>query len=436
MMSDPAPETQTYRADKAAAIFLGLAVITVAFGPALLAVWLGLASILVFYRLGRVGAWTVILPDLGKPLGLALVATFAWWLLCSVLSIDPGKAASTWARTVGLVFLGYCLTIFLSRRVALIDLSLKTILCIALPVMAYIISVGFFDEGLIRFVEMLRGKPVAPDVYFKPFQSVTACLLPVFLWTAWRLSGLWRWVAVVMVVLGAFVLHGGAAQLSRSAVGGLAIASAFCFGLWLLSYLPVIARRAIVMATLASVIVGSIWFFDHLPRPPMNDRDFRAVSVPLPDPHRQVIWGFAADEIAKRPLFGTGMNTINLTPGAKQIHHPYVVSTNSAGDEVRVYFDLEYMPGHPHNWVLEVATENGLPGLGLMLVTVILLSARLVRSAYNRNAGAWTALAVTAVFLAGSLANFSFWSVWWQASYVILLAITWAATRCQDTLSG
>lgn len=417
--------------DKAAAVFLGLAVTTVAFGPALIGVFLGLAALIILPRFVQKRLWARIPADFGKSLGLAIIATFAWWLVCSLVSIDPGRAFSAWARTMGLVFLAYSVTHFLARDRRLVDLFLKAVIVSGLPILLYLVAIGFVDTEFIALMEWVKGRSLKADIFAKGFRSVVSCMLPVMVWTGFRLSGAWRLLAVAMVILCGLTLYGGDAEMSRSSVAGVAAGLAAIVALVILRPLPQVARRAIVVIGVVGVSVGGLIFLEKLPRPPLDGQELTRV-MPLPDAHRQVIWGFAEDQVKMRPVFGTGINTINLTPEAQKRHHPYRWFEDAEGKPVKYFYDLEYLPSHPHNWMLEVAAENGLPGLVLMVAAVLLLLGRFMRAAYSGAQAGWVAFAVTAAFFVGSLANFSFWSVWWQASFLIFLAVAWAATRQEE----
>tara|TARA_Y100001968_G_C18996294_1_gene543769 strand:+ start:193 stop:633 length:441 start_codon:yes stop_codon:yes gene_type:complete len=128
--------------------------------------------------------------------------------------------------------------------------------------------------------------------------------------------------------------------------------------------------------------------------------------LPFPDPHRQVIWGFTIDVIKAFPITGVGPNTINMVPGAKNIIP---------------YFNQEYVPSHPHNWMLEVAAETGILGLFALLITMGLGLKNLIITSKRNPGAAWTAIALLAVFWISSLGNFSIWSSWWLSTLSILL---------------
>ncbi len=74
--------------------------------------------------------------------------------------------------------------------------------------------------------------------------------------------------------------------------------------------------------------------------------------------------------------------------------------------------------------MLEVLAETGVVGLAPLVVLVAMMVARLARD-YLRT-GDPAVLAATAVaigYWVSGLFNFSFWSAWWQVSFMVLLAL-------------
>ena len=137
-----------------------------------------------------------------------------------------------------------------------------------------------------------------------------------------------------------------------------------------------------------------------------------ALPTWLVDFQRQTIWRFTLDLGSDAPWFGRGINIINFLPGA---------------DAPMPGGGLTMIPGHPHNWLIEVFAETGLIGvLGLVLV-VAALAVRLGRDYLRRRDDAVSAaLMVHVGYWASGLFSFSFWSAWWQVSYLLLMAFALA----------
>src|SRR3546814_12594177 len=84
------------------------------------------------------------------------------------------------------------------------------------------------------------------------------------------------------------------------------------------------------------------------PPVPFQGRDSLRLPTFVIDAHRQVIWSFTLEHVAIAPWFGVGMNVVNNLPGA----HELIPGINA-----------EYIPSHPHNWILEIIVETGWIGL-------------------------------------------------------------------------
>ncbi|MGJ3258561.1 MAG: O-antigen ligase family protein [Rhodospirillales bacterium] len=123
--------------------------------------------------------------------------------------------------------------------------------------------------------------------------------------------------------------------------------------------------------------------------------------------HRYLIWRFAADRAAERPFLGWGFNASRSLPGGHEL----------TGERA------ELLPLHPHNAVLQVWLELGVPGL--LLLCVVLWRTYMPPGWENfpRRELLIRTLTVTAVFIAAS-ATFGIWQSWWLATIALALAST------------
>jgi O-antigen ligase len=131
--------------------------------------------------------------------------------------------------------------------------------------------------------------------------------------------------------------------------------------------------------------------------------------LPFSYQHRLAIWQFAADTISARPIFGWGLGTSRLVPGADAATEITVRSMNT--DWVARYMG-ELMPLHPHNMVLQTILELGAIG-GVMLAVVAWIgTGRIMRSTVDRvgllTACAGLAALFTITLLSFGMGNFGF----------------------------
>lgn len=176
-----------------------------------------------------------------------------------------------------------------------------------------------------------------------------------------------------------------------------------------------------IMAPLTAALLG----FSVLLAPTIDDilpppKDlFEQLSLPRSAYHRLLIWQFASDKIAERPLLGWGFNTSRAIPGGKE---------NLDVSEAA-------MPLHPHNaalqWRLELGILGALLGAGLFVVAVE--SAR--RYGRNRLAQAGGAATVASAFSVAML-SFGAWQSWWLSGLFIIAGITVLACHKSEKPSG
>ena len=112
-----------------------------------------------------------------------------------------------------------------------------------------------------------------------------------------------------------------------------------------------------------------------------------------------MIWSFAGERIAERPLAGWGLDAARGIPGGKDPIRP--------GET--------WLPLHPHNAPLQVWLELGVPGAVLFALLVALPWYGLAVVPWPRIfvAAAGTSLAIA---LIASLATYGIWQEWWVAT--------------------
>jgi O-antigen ligase len=131
--------------------------------------------------------------------------------------------------------------------------------------------------------------------------------------------------------------------------------------------------------------------------------------------HRLVIWRFAADRVAERPILGWGMDASRAIPGGKTDISALAPALHYPGG-------AEALPLHPHDAALELELELGLPGLvlGLAIIAWVLWWVGW-RAALDRERRAG-ALALAASALTVGLLSFGVWQAWWLSTLWLVSA--------------
>jgi exopolysaccharide production protein ExoQ len=144
--------------------------------------------------------------------------------------------------------------------------------------------------------------------------------------------------------------------------------------------------------------------------------------------HRLLIWRFAADRVAERPLLGWGMDSSRAMPGGK-------TDFNDILPTLHYPSRAEALPLHPHDAALQWQLELGIPGLALGLAIVVFVLSRIGRRdeipAHERAA----ALALCSSAIIVALLSFGIWQAWWQST-LWLVAALYAANAPQNNESS
>jgi len=125
--------------------------------------------------------------------------------------------------------------------------------------------------------------------------------------------------------------------------------------------------------------------------------------------HRLLIWRFAADRVAERPILGWGMDASRDIPGGK-------VEFNDVLPTLHYPSGAQRLPLHPHDAVLQLQLELGILGLTLGLAIMVWPIWRIgwrAPLAPGRRAGA---LALSVAVLIVGLLSFGVWQAWWLST--------------------
>lgn len=136
--------------------------------------------------------------------------------------------------------------------------------------------------------------------------------------------------------------------------------------------------------------------------------------------HRLLIWRFASDRVAERPLLGWGMDASRAIPGG---------DTDLTTKLPPGHYPAQALalPLHPHNGVLQLLLELGIPGLLLGLASMTWIIWHVAWRASLSPAGRAGALALITTGITIGLLSYGIWQEWWQST-LWLAASLFAAT--------
>lgn len=345
---------------------------------------------------------------IGRHLIITFSLLFVWCLASAVWSPDAWLAGRGALKLAGSVLVGSLIFAFAAQRGG--PTAARTV--------GYALAAGVAATIALLFIEVAFGAPLsilirgtlpAVEWYGHFWFNPSAAVLSLFIWPvaflAWR-----RWGAIAaLAMIGAVAAMNVAIGYSTAAGAvGIGIVGAVAGYRWRRgAAIAVVLAFAVVMFA-APTVSGKIVGPSTLAGAPEKVRQILT--------HRLYIWRFAAERIAEHPVRGWGMNASRSIPGGKD--HAFDPWRGDVG---------ENLPLHPHNLMLQVWLELGLPGVVLFIVLAALMLVSLARPAVGRPAIAVRiGLACTALLVFS--ASYSTWSSWWLAALWLAAAVTAAVT--------
>lgn len=393
---------------------VAVAIPSIILGRSVVGIALVLALLLVPFLDRRSESWELARRVFRSPAAVLVGLVAVAWLPSLLASLDPGRSFFAEFRTF-LYFAGG-VVVWAAMRVerGREEVAYKLLLAVTAVLLA-IGFVGFFVSS--EFLQLFRGHgwtEYSPRRSLKESASSAVLLMPIVMLIGYRLRGSWRLLSVAVIVGLLLLVY---LTANRSAMAGVLCATLVAVALIAMHSQQ---RRPPAAVAVATMLLGFVaWGLDHYQYPPGSYPDAQLTPIPywLIDPPRQAIWLNAWEAGEPYRLFGAGINVIDRLPGA---------------DEWNEMTHTRTIPLHPHNWAVEIVVETGIVGFAAMLLALVYLSLRLVR-AYLRT-GDLAVLAAIYVWIAYwtiGLFSVSYWSSWWQVSFVAAMAFS-LAVRADD----
>jgi O-antigen ligase len=312
-------------------------------------------------------------------LGLLLL----WGAVSAVWAIDPWRSLGLDARLAGLFAAGLALAAASGRVAA----PWRLALCLIAGTGLAILLAGW---------DLATAGGASRLVTVRPFAGP-------------RLNQIAVWLAVLVLPLAALLACRGRARLAIVAAALMAgtvylldgTAAKFALALSLPIAALIYVRRRLVCQVAAVVAALAILTAPLTLAPLAGHPSALATAAALKNSaeHRLLIWSFAGERIAERPLFGWGLDAARAIPGGQEEVRP---------GEKR-------LPLHPHNAALQLWLELGAPGAALFALFAGWLWLRLAAAPWPR-AYAGAAGGSLAALFAVAFAGWGIWQEWWLAT--------------------
>lgn len=324
---------------------------------------------------------------------LAVAVLSVFWSYAPAFSLDK-LSRTALAMTAGLIFVTGIKG--LDREVAKRVLSCFVA---GMGIALLLLIVERFSGGvMIRHIATDDSRNVFLNQFNRPLSILSVLIWPAVVILVQR-GKIWGIGAVVSFV---FVLSAFLNVAAFFAIGAGAL-------VFLVVYMLPRNGSLIVGVALAAAVLLAPTIDRQLPAPRQL---YESMNLPRSTYHRLLIWGFATERIAERPILGWGFNTSRAMPGGQK---------NLDISEIA-------MPLHPHNaalqWRLELGILGALFGAGLILVSTEMAR----RYAAGRVARAGAVAAIGATFVIAMI-SFGAWQTWWVSGMFLIAGFTVLACR-------
>jgi O-antigen ligase len=339
------------------------------------------------------------------PLTWLLAALCAWAALSALWSPDPTAGTALALRLValslgGLVLLAATDLVAGDERTRLLDG----------------LSLGFAAAAVLLASELILGAPVSrmfhtlpPGLGYAPAHFDRGLTVAVLLaWpVAWHLRHrLGRWAALATIAAGValpFMSSSRASMLAMILALPGWVAVRYGGRRW-----GGAALAALILGIcLVPVALGELWQHGFI---------FAGVDLPRLQMSRLGIWDYGVDLFLRRPFGGWGLD-----------------ASRYIGPDTVIVSPFRRLELHPHNALIQVALELGLPGILLCLAALVLVLRRILALAAPAARAAAAAQAV--VLLTVSAVSYGVWQYWWQASCWLAIAFL-ALARSDPNAAG
>ncbi|TVR97800.1 MAG: O-antigen ligase domain-containing protein [Rhodospirillales bacterium] len=403
-------------AERAIAILIGAAVPSLVAGPLAIAFSFGLGGGLAMVTTPVRTWWADVRRVVTAVPGVLLLLAIVAWLPSIAFSVDTQRSVDAWSSTVAVVAAGVVVWAILLHRPHLHERLAKALVVAALIAVGIALAALFIAPEIIALVRLQGWMERDAGLALRKFANAAALMVPALLWAGFRLGR--QWMATAIIAVGATVVM-ILATGARAPVAGLAGVLVFLSAAMALR----LRRRAITAAMVAAILVaagGVSWYLLAHERTFPEAQFEPYVPVWMMDLHRQAIWDFTVRQVPDAPLFGHGINAINLIEGA----------------DAEIPGLGGVLPSHPHNWVLQAVGETGVVGaVPLYLFVALLITGLATRFMRTGDPAVLAAGCVTAGYWASGLLNFSMWATWWQAAHISLLALLLAVAAADARAS-
>jgi O-antigen ligase len=377
----------------------GLDTTAVLFFPLLVVLPRGIAALV--SAAGMCAAGLVLSTNRIRPTRILLVAAtllgclLLWGTASAIWSVNPMRSLVVAGRLTGLFAIGLALAAGAGLVAAPRRLTFLLLIGMALGIA--MVAIELATGG--RLSSFVSDRAYRPTQLNQASISFALLVLPASALLACLGQAIFAALLAVVTAVTVCELAGTAAKAVLLA--GLAM------GVLLYRVRPVVAGVALAISVI-SVIAAPLTFARLERLPGLGET---ADRFKISAGHRLLIWSFAGDRIAERPVTGWGLDASRAIPGG--------------GDPIRP--GETWMPLHPHNAALQVWLELGAPGAVLFALGAAIAWGALARVKWPPLFAAAAGASLTIAFV-GCFATYGIWQEWWLGtlSFALFLVLVMA----------
>ncbi len=270
-----------------------------------------------------------------------------------------------------------------------------------------ILSISFAANALLIFIYNVLNYEIDEElIKFKGFVNLMTIFAVI---NFFLIKSKLNYITIFLLIPN-IIMSGSSASIL-----GIIIGICLCSLFYLLTKLHILykLRYFLLTISLSISIISSFLFYKNLPRifdqKSIANFEFK-IPTNLIDHHRQFIWGFSIQKFKIKPLFGYGQDSSNFIDGSQ-----VDIGSKYTGD-------MNFIPSHPHNFLIEILLETGIFGTLSFILLIYLINLRIWKLNHSFRFKLCL-IFLNSFFWGSSLVNFSFWLGWWQASYFLLLSL-------------
>ena len=319
-----------------------------------------------------------------------------WGTASALWSVNPARSLIMAARLAGLFAVGLALAAGAGLVAAPRRLTFLLLIGMALGIA--MVAIELATAGGLS--SLVSDRAYWPTRLNQASLSFALLVLPASVLLISLGHTIFAILLAAMTAVTIYELAGTAAKVVLLA--GLAIAAL------LYRARPFVARVALAISV-AAIITAPLTFSRLEWLPGLGEM---ADSFKMSAGHRLLIWSFAGDRIAERPVTGWGLDSSRAIPGGDDPIRP--------GEP--------WMPLHPHNAALQVWLELGAPGATLFALLAVIVWGALARVEWPPLFAAAAGASLTIAFV-GCFATYGIWQEWWIGTFSFSLFLVLVMAR-------